>query len=141
VFRGSRRWQQGDGFGDWLRRAFRFILPIAASSAQTFMKETVDARERGASWKDAAKGALKPTLQSGINTAVKRFAEPSQDGSGGKRRKCVKKRRAQKDGRKRKRNAAGRAEKRIYKARKPKKPKKVSSKRKVRPLQATKFNF
>jgi len=141
VFRGSRRWQQrGDGFGDWMRRAFRFILPIAASSAQTFLKETVDAREKGASWKDAAKGALKPTLQAGISRAVKRFAEPLQDGSGGKKRKCVtkKRERAQNGGKKRKRGVRKGNKKRVYKA---KKSKKVSSKHKTKSPQATKFNF
>ena len=144
VFRGSRRWQHGDGFGDWLRRAFSFILPIAASSAQTFLKETVDAREKGATWKDAAKGALRPTLQSGISTAVKRFTAPPQDGSGGKKRKRVKKQQvrksaAQKGGKTRK----PAARKRVYKAKTTKKTmksKKLPSKRKAK-SQATEFNF
>jgi hypothetical protein len=59
VFRGG---QQGDGLGDILRGILRFIAPIALRGVSKFAGSTLKAREQGASWKDAAKGAIAPTL-------------------------------------------------------------------------------
>ena len=88
VFRGVRYTQYGSGFGDVLRGIFRFILPVAAQAAHTFLGETMKARETGADWKTAAKAALVPTTTGALTQAVDTLKQ-TQSGSG-KRRKSKK---------------------------------------------------
>ena len=94
AFRGARRWQKGDGFGDVLRGIFRWFLPVISSGASTFIKETAAAQARGDTLGDAAKSALRPTLGTVIGAVGNRI----QGGSGRRRR------------------VAKRSRKRVYKA-------------------------
>lgn len=73
VFRGPRRWQRGDGFGDILRGIARFMLPVVVKGATAFAGEALDASERGASLGEAAKGALKPALQAAVQAVAENF--------------------------------------------------------------------
>jgi hypothetical protein len=77
VFRGG---QQGEGLGDILRGILRFIAPIALRGISKFAGTTLKAREQGASWKDAAKGAIAPTLGSIAKDVMGNFS--NQGGSG-----------------------------------------------------------
>ena len=89
VFEGARFYQNGSGFGDILRGIFRFILPVAASTAQTFLGETMRARDAGADWGAAAKSAIAPTASTALNNTVQQIAN-RQSGKG-KRRKITSK--------------------------------------------------
>ncbi len=73
VFRGSRRWQRGDGVGEILRGIARFMLPVVLRGASAFAGETLDANERGESLGNAAKGALKPALQAAVQAVAENF--------------------------------------------------------------------
>jgi hypothetical protein len=81
VFRGGR--QSGEGLGDILRGIFRFIAPIALRGFSTFAGHTLDAHQKGASLKDAAKSALNPTLNSVTTGIAEQFrGRQQQTGSG-----------------------------------------------------------
>lgn len=86
AFRGARRWQKGDGFGDVLRGIFRWFLPVISSGASTFIRETAAGQARGENLGDAAKGALRPTLGSVIGAVGKRM-----QGGSGRRKRVTKK--------------------------------------------------
>jgi hypothetical protein len=100
VYRGQRRWQRGDGIGDVIRGITRFMLPAVMRGVTAFANETMDANERGVSLGDAAKGALKPALNSamqalgegfqGRQAGVGKKAEPRR--KTGKRRSTKRKR-------------------------------------------------
>ena len=85
VFKGGRYSQYGNGFGDILRPALRFILPIAARGVTTFLSEAAKAKGDGANWTTAAKNAIIPTANKVFKKVVKRVRK-SQVGDGKKRR-------------------------------------------------------
>ena len=110
VFRGGL--QSGEGIGDFFRGLLRFVAPIAVRGIKTFAGNVMDAHQKGATLKDAAKSALKPTLGavassigeqlqarndqpqagSGVFALLrKRKFKAPQSGSGSKRRKVYKK--------------------------------------------------
>ena len=62
VFRGSKGHQQGAGLGDFLRSIFRTIAPVALKGITSFLGNTSQAHDRGASWKSAAKSSILPAL-------------------------------------------------------------------------------
>lgn len=83
VFRGGR--QSGEGLGDILRGIFRFIAPLALRGISAFAGHTLDAHQKGATLKDAAKSALNPTLNcvaSGFAEQLQRGRNEQQAGSG-----------------------------------------------------------
>jgi hypothetical protein len=71
LYRGGSREQQGDGIGDILRGALRFLLPALFKGASTFVGETLNANEKGASLGDAAKSALMPALNAAVSRVQK----------------------------------------------------------------------
>jgi hypothetical protein len=54
--------QHGEGLGDFFRSVLRFIAPIALRGLSTFASSTQRAHAGGASLKDAARGAIGPSL-------------------------------------------------------------------------------
>jgi hypothetical protein len=82
VFRGGR--QSGEGLGDILRGIFRFIAPLALRGISAFAGHTLDAHQKGATLKDAAKSALTPTLNSVASGFAEQFnrGRNEQTGSG-----------------------------------------------------------
>lgn len=87
VYRGDRL-QSGAGLGSILRGIGRFLFPILAPAAKTFIGSTMEAREQGKSFKEAARSALTPTLQSAISTTTEQIAKRmSGPQKGGRRRK------------------------------------------------------
>jgi hypothetical protein len=90
VFYGSARWrrrQDGDGFGSILRGLAQVALPILGRGIGAFATHTLDATERGVSLGDAARSALKPTLQAVVSAGADQFAKAAQGGNGGKKRR------------------------------------------------------
>lgn len=79
VFRGG---QHGAGLGDILRSVWRWIAPIALRGLATFTSRTMEAHEQGASLKDAAKGAIAPSLGAMAQTFTSRMQPAQQSGSG-----------------------------------------------------------
>jgi hypothetical protein len=90
VFRGGR--QGGEGLGDFFRGILRFIAPIALRGLTTFAGKTLDAHQQGASLADAAKSAIKPTLQS-VGSSI---SDRMQSGSGSVVKRNVYKKRRRK---------------------------------------------
>ena len=98
VFRGSHRYQYGQGFGDVLRGIWRFFKPIAAKGVQTLLKAGSEAITEGATVKDVIKSTIKPTLGAVLGATAdqisKRMEEennapPPQTGTGKRRRTAV----------------------------------------------------
>lgn len=85
VYYGSARWrrrQGGDGFGSILRGLARIALPILGRGIGAFASHTLDATDRGVSLGDAAKSALKPTLQAVVSAGADQFKKAGQRGNG-----------------------------------------------------------
>jgi hypothetical protein len=80
VFRGGR--QSGEGLGDILRGIFRFIAPLALRGISAFAGHTLDAHQKGATLKDAAKSALTPTLNSVASGFAERFNRGTNEQTG-----------------------------------------------------------
>jgi hypothetical protein len=80
VFRGGR--QSGEGLGDILSTLFRRFLPIVLRGVGTFAGHTLDAHQKGATLKDAAKSAINPTLSSVTSGIAEQFRGNAQSGSG-----------------------------------------------------------
>lgn len=94
VFRGAPV-QYGNGIGDIFKSIGRFLLPIFASSAKTFVQSAAQGLSEGQSLKDAAKHALKPTFSSTVQDAGERiFKRFAGGGKKRKRRAKAKKRKA-----------------------------------------------
>jgi len=75
VFRGG---QHGDGIGDWLRGALRWLMPVAFRGLTTFGARAADAHNSGQSMADAMKAAIRPALSAAAQDALSR----AQAGSG-----------------------------------------------------------
>ncbi len=60
VFRGGL--QSGEGVGDYLHGLVRSIVPIAIKGVSAFAGNMYDNHQKGATLKDSALAALKPTL-------------------------------------------------------------------------------
>lgn len=92
VYRGSRL-QSGAGLGNILASIGRFLLPIIAPVAKTFIGATMSGTSKGKSIKEAAKEALKPTLSSALSATSKQIGRRmanKQQGSGRRRRRTRK---------------------------------------------------
>jgi hypothetical protein len=72
--------QHGAGIGDFFRSVLRFIAPIALRGLSTFATSTMRAHEGGASLKDAARGAVAPSL--GAMASAVSGSLNNQSGSG-----------------------------------------------------------
>lgn len=80
VFRGGR--QSGEGLGDILRGIFRFIAPLALRGISAFAGHTLDAHQKGATLKDAAKSAINPTLSSVASGFAEQFERKKNEQAG-----------------------------------------------------------
>ena len=121
VFRGER-FQHGSGFGETMQNIGRYVLPIAAVGARSFVKSVHAARKEGRTLKDAVKDAILPT----IADTLEKTAETLQSGSGKRGRRS-----ARQKGKGRKRRAHKKHQRkagRVYK----KRSKKLFHRRKTR---------
>ena len=81
VFRGTSRYQYGQGVGNVLRGILRFIptvaqflKPVAIKGAQTLLKSGSEAIKEGATIKDVIKSTLKPTVGAVLGATVDQVA-------------------------------------------------------------------
>ena len=81
VFRGTSRYQYGQGLGDVLRgivrylpRVTQFLKPVAMNGIQTLLKAGSEAIKEGATVKDVIKSTLKPTVGAVLGATVDQFA-------------------------------------------------------------------
>ena len=79
VFRGTSRYQYGQGLGDVFRgivrfipRVAQFLKPVAMKSVQTLLKAGSETIKEGATVKDVIKSTLKPSRRS-----FRRHSRPS----------------------------------------------------------------
>ena len=86
VFKGGSV-QYGAGIGDFFRGLFRTLFPVALKTVGAFVGNAAEAHAKGASIKDAAKGALRPALNTAISGAVQAFGNQTGSGKGYKRRR------------------------------------------------------
>lgn len=71
--------QRGDGFLDILKGIGRFLFPVAASAVGQFLGSTADAKiNTDTSWKEAAKGALKPAFAKALETGRAHYDKLSE---------------------------------------------------------------
>ena len=71
VFKGSHV-QYGSGFGDVMRGAMRYILPIAAKGIKSFIENTAQNRMEGSDWKSSAANAIIPLAGKVLKKVAKR---------------------------------------------------------------------
>ncbi len=64
VFRGAHRYQYGNGIGDFLRGAWKFVVPLAMRAGKTLFKVGAQAMKEGATPGEAIKNAIRPALRS-----------------------------------------------------------------------------
>ena len=81
VFRGTSRYQYGQGLGDVLRgivrclpRVSQFLKPVAMKGIQTLLKAGSEAIKEGATIKDVIKSTLKPTVGAVLGATVDQVA-------------------------------------------------------------------
>ena len=81
VFRGTSRYQYGQGLGDVLRgivriipRVAQFLKPMAMKGVQTLLKAGSEAIKEDATVKDVIKSTLKPTVGSVLGATVDQVA-------------------------------------------------------------------
>ena len=81
VFRGTSRYQYGQGLGDVLRgivryipRLTQFFKPVAMKGIQTLLKAGSEAIKEGATVKDVIKSTLKPTVGAVLGATVDQVA-------------------------------------------------------------------
>ena len=81
VFRGTSRYQYGQGLGDVLRgivryipRVAQFLKPVAMKGIQTLLKAGSEAIKEGATVKDVIKSTLKPMVGAVLGATVDQVA-------------------------------------------------------------------
>ena len=81
VFRGTSRYQYGQGSGDVLRgivryipRVTQFFKPVAIKGIQTLLKAGSEANQEGATVKDVITSTLKPTVGAVLGATLDQVA-------------------------------------------------------------------
>ena len=74
VFRGTSRYQYGGGVGEGLRSIWRFMYPIVAQGASSFIRNGGDSFLQHGNWKEALKAGIKPALGTMFKTAGEELA-------------------------------------------------------------------
>lgn len=92
VFRGSARYQRGDGIGDIFRALGRFLFPIAVKAGEKFIGNTAQSLQKGQPLQDALKSSIMPTLSTAAGTALNTLTKRGKRGNGRKRSRAAPKR-------------------------------------------------
>ena len=81
VFRGTSRYQYGQGLADvlsgivhFIPRVAQFLKPVAMKGIQTLLKAGSEATKEGATVKDVIKSTLKPTVGAVLRATVDQVA-------------------------------------------------------------------
>jgi hypothetical protein len=74
VFRGSSRYQYGEGLGDVLRGFWRMFRPVLVRGAQTALKAGGEALTNTSSLKDVLRSTIKPTVGSLLGATAEQLS-------------------------------------------------------------------
>lgn len=79
VFRGSSRYQYGEGLGDVLRGFWRMFRPVLVRGAQTALKAGGEALTNTSSLKDVLRSTIKPTVGSLLGATAEQLSKHMSD--------------------------------------------------------------
>lgn len=79
VFRGSSRYQYGEGLGDVLRGFWRMFRPVLVRGAQTALKAGGEALTNTSSLKDVLRSTIKPTVGSLLGATAEQLVKHMSD--------------------------------------------------------------
>ena len=77
-FYGSHRYQNSGGFGDVMRGLLRRFWPVAKKGFAVFLRAGGESMREGATWKEALKSSIKPTIGAVLNATADQITEESQ---------------------------------------------------------------
>ena len=74
-FYGSYRYQNGGGFGDVMKGLLRRFWPVAKQGFAAFLRAGGESMKEGATWKEALKSSIKPTIGTVLSATANQIAE------------------------------------------------------------------
>ena len=74
-FYGSYRYQNGGGFGDVMKGLLRRFWPVAKQGFAAFFRAGGESMKEGATWKEALKSSIKPTIGTVLSATADQIAE------------------------------------------------------------------
>ena len=74
-FYGSHRYQNGGCFGDVMRGLLRRFWPVAKQGFAGFLRAGGESMKEGATWKEALKSSIKPTIGAVLNATADQSSE------------------------------------------------------------------
>ena len=74
-FYGAHRYQNGGGFGDVMKGILKRFWPVAKQGFAAFLRAGGESMKEGATWKEALKSSIKPTIGSVLTATADQIAE------------------------------------------------------------------
>ena len=74
-FYGAHRYQNGGGFGNVMKGILKRFWPVAKQGFAAFLRAGGESMKEGATWKEALKSSIKPTIGSVLTATADQIAE------------------------------------------------------------------
>ena len=74
-FYGSYRYQNGGGFGDVMKGLLRRFWPVSKQGFAALLRAGGESMKEGATWKEALKSSIKPTIGTVLSATADQIAE------------------------------------------------------------------
>ena len=74
-FYGAHRYQHGGGFRDVMKGLLRRFCPVAKQCFAAFLRAGGESKKEGATWKEAIKSSIKPTIGTVLSATADQIAE------------------------------------------------------------------